>query len=99
MATIHADKTYTRLRDSRRKDHDPRAPQHSEELTEKPKLAEVSVIEPFYDAAEEQRLLEGMVRCYEEHGKEIMAEMQWWFDLPGPPLPDDDWSDVIPEDK
>jgi hypothetical protein len=78
MATIHADKTYTRLHGSRRKDR---------------------LIEPLDDAAEEKRLLDGMVRCYEQHGEAIMAEMQWWFDLPGPPLPDDDWSDVIPEDE
>jgi hypothetical protein len=68
MATINADKRYTRS-----------VP-----------IVEMSIVE-------EERLLDSFVRCYEEHGEEIMAEMQWWFDLPGPPLPNDDWSDVIPE--
>ena len=50
------------------------------------------------DILEEQRLLDGAVRCWEKHGKEIHDEMKWWLDLPGPPLPDDDWSTVFPED-
>jgi hypothetical protein len=70
-------------------------------LAEEAKLAGVSVMELLDNAAdvfEEERLLESFERCYEKHGEAIMAEMQWWLDLPGPPLPDDDWSDVIPED-
>lgn len=70
-------------------------------LAEEARLAGMSVIEVLDAAAdvlEEQRLLEGAVRSWEKHGKAMVAEMQWWLDLPGPPLPDDDWSDVIPED-
>jgi hypothetical protein len=67
-------------------------------LTEEAKLAGTSVIEVLDRAAdvlEEQRLLDSLERCYEEHGEAIMAEMKDWLDLPGPPLPDDDWSDVL----
>lgn len=70
-------------------------------LAEEAKLAGMSVIELLDNAAdviEEQRLLRGAVRSWQKHGKAMREEMQWWLDLPGPPLPDDDWSDDIPED-
>jgi hypothetical protein len=70
-------------------------------LAEEAKLAGTSMIEVLDTAAdmlEEQRLLEGMERSYEKHGDAIRAEMKWWLDMPGPPLPDDDWSDVLPDD-
>ena len=47
---------------------------------------------------EERRLLEGFVRSYEKYGDEIRAEMKDWMEMPGPPLPDDDWSDVIDDE-
>lgn len=102
MATKPADKTYTprlmkvvetttiRVRRSTQ-----------ERLAEEAKLAGMSVSELIDRAAgiiEEGRLLEGMVRCYEKHGEEIHAEMKDWLDMPGPPLPNDDWSDVFPDD-
>jgi uncharacterized protein (DUF2384 family) len=72
-----------------------------ERLAEEARLAGMSVIEVLDAAAdifEEQRLLAGAVQSWEKHGEAMVAEMQDWLDLPGPPLPDDDWSDVIPED-
>jgi hypothetical protein len=71
-------------------------------LAKEAELAGTSVIEVLDAAAdilEEQRLMAGAVRSWEKHGKAMREEMQWWLDLPGPPLPDDDWSDVIPEDE
>lgn len=53
------------------------------------------VLEVATNMLEEQRLLEGFVRSYEKYGDEIRAEMKDWMEMPGPPLPDDDWSDVI----
>jgi hypothetical protein len=47
---------------------------------------------------EEQRLMEGFVRSYEKHGAAIRAEMRDWLEMPGPPLPDDDWSDTFPDE-
>jgi uncharacterized protein (DUF1778 family) len=69
-----------------------------ERLAKEAELAGVSVIEVLDTAAdilEEQRLLEGAERSWEKHGKEMLEEMQWWLDLPGPPLPDDDWSELL----
>ena len=48
---------------------------------------------------EEQAMLTSFVRCYELHGDEIRAEMKDWLDMPDPPLPDDDWSDVLPPEE
>jgi hypothetical protein len=70
-------------------------------LADEAKLAGTSVIEVLDAAAdllEEQRLLAGAVQSWEKHGKAMQAEMKWWLDMPGPPLPDDDWSDVLPEE-
>ena len=70
-------------------------------LAEEAKLAGTSMIEVFEAAAdmlEEERLLESLERCYEKHGEAIHAEMKDWLDMPGPPLPDDDWSDVLADD-
>jgi hypothetical protein len=53
------------------------------------------VLEIAADVLEEQRMLAGFIRCYELHGDEIRAEMKDWMDMPDPPLPDDDWSDVL----
>ncbi len=80
-----------------------------ERLAEEANLAGVSLTELLEKAAgvfeeerllkaEEQRLLDGLVRCYEKHGEAIMAEMRDWLDMPGSPPPDD-WSDVIPKDE
>jgi hypothetical protein len=66
-------------------------------LAEEARLAGMSVIEVLDAAAdilEEQRLLDDLERTYEKHGAAIHAEMKDWLDMPGPPLPDDDWSDV-----
>ena len=110
MATKLADKTYTprlmevvdtttiRVRRSTQ-----------ERLAEEASLAGIDVTELLEKAAdafeedrlreaEEQRLLEGFVRCYEEHGDAIMAEMKDWLDMPGSPPPDDNWPDAPPND-
>ncbi len=52
------------------------------------------VLDAAADLLEEQRLLEGFERSYERHGAAIHAEMKDWMEMPDPPLPDDDWSDV-----
>jgi uncharacterized protein (DUF2384 family) len=57
------------------------------------------VMEAAVDMLEEQRLLQGFIRCYELHGDEIRAEMKDWLDMPGPPLPDDDSSDILPPEE
>lgn len=72
-----------------------------ERLVKEAKLAGTSVtqvLEKATDMLEEQRLLEGFVRSYEKHGDRIRAEMKDWLEAPGPPLPDDDWSDVSPDE-
>ncbi len=58
-----------------------------------------ALIEAATEYLEEQRMLEGFVRCYELHGDEIREEMKDWLEMPGPPLPDDDWSDVLPPEE
>jgi hypothetical protein len=66
-------------------------------LQKEAELAGTSVTEVLEVATrmlEEQRLLEGFVRSYEKYGDEIRAEMKDWMEMPGPPLPDDDWSDA-----
>jgi hypothetical protein len=45
---------------------------------------------------EEQRLLAGAVESWEKHGPEMREEMRDWLEMPGPALPDDDWSDTSP---
>jgi uncharacterized protein (DUF1778 family) len=70
-------------------------------LANEAKLAGTSVtdlLEAAADLLEEQRLLEGAARSWEKHGTAMQAEMKWWLDMPGPPLPDDDWSDVQPKE-
>lgn len=42
----------------------------------------------------EQRVLESAERSWEEHGAAMHEEMKDWLEMPGPPLPDDDWSDA-----
>jgi hypothetical protein len=67
-------------------------------LQKEAELAGTSVTEVLEVATrmlEEQRLLEGFVRSYEKYGDEIRTEMKDWMEMPGPPLPDDDWSDAI----
>jgi hypothetical protein len=46
------------------------------------------------DVLYEQRVLESAERSWEKHGDEMRAEMKDWLEMPGPPLPDDDWSDA-----
>jgi uncharacterized protein (DUF1778 family) len=56
------------------------------------------VLEEATKMLEEQRLLDGFVHSYEKYGDEIRAEMKDWLDMPGPPLPDDDWSKVVEDE-
>jgi len=70
-------------------------------LTQEAELAGKSVIEMLEIATEmlkEQRMLESMHRSYEKYGDEIHAEMAPWLNMPGPPLPDDDWSDLTSDE-
>jgi ABC-type taurine transport system substrate-binding protein len=65
-------------------------------LQKEAELAGTSVTEVLEAAAElleEQRMLDSFVRSYEKYGDEIRAEMKDWLNMPGPPLPGDDWSD------
>jgi hypothetical protein len=47
------------------------------------------------DVLYEQRVLESAERSWEKHGTAMREEMKDWLDMPGPPLPDDDWSDAL----
>ena len=70
-------------------------------LQKEAELAGKSVMQVLEEATsmlEQQRLIEGFVRSYEKHGDEIRAEMQDWMEMPGPPLPDDDWSNAISDE-
>ena len=44
---------------------------------------------------EEQRLLASAERSWEQHGAAMREEMKDWLEMPGPALPDDDWSDAL----
>lgn len=46
----------------------------------------------------EQRILASAERSWEKHGAEMREEMRDWLEMPGPPLPDDDWSDLASPD-
>jgi uncharacterized protein (DUF1778 family) len=46
------------------------------------------------DMLYEQRVLESAERSWEKHGDAMREEMRDWLEMPGPPLPDDDWSDL-----
>jgi hypothetical protein len=109
MAANTADKTYTGLSMAVVDTSTIRVPSRTQQrLAEEARLARISVTELLEKAAdiaeeerlfkaEEQRLLDSLVRCYEVHGEAIRAEMKDWLDMPGPP-PSDDWSDVISKD-
>jgi hypothetical protein len=57
------------------------------------------LLEMAADVLYEQRILEGAVRSWEKHGPAMREEMKDWLEMPGPPLPDDDWSDLDTPDK
>jgi hypothetical protein len=46
------------------------------------------------DMLYEQRILDSAERSWEKHGAAMREEMKDWLEMPGPPLPDDDWSDL-----
>lgn len=56
------------------------------------------VLELAADVLEEQTILESAERSWEKHGDALREEMKDWLDMPGPPLPDDDWSDLASPD-
>jgi hypothetical protein len=89
MASVET--TTIRVRRSTHKRLQEEAQHRGESVTE--------VMEAAADMLEEQRLLQGFIRCYELHGDEIRAEMKDWMDMPDPPLPDDDWSDILLPDE
>ncbi len=57
------------------------------------------LLEAATELLEEQRMLNSFERSYELHGDEIREEMKDWLEMPGPPLPADDWSDPEPPGK
>jgi uncharacterized protein (DUF1778 family) len=71
-----------------------------ERLQKEAELAGKSVTQVLEEATElleEQRMLEDLVRLYEEHGDEIREEMKDWLELPSEGLPDDHWSGASPD--
>ncbi len=56
-----------------------------------------AVLEAAADLLEEERLLAGMARSHEQHADALKAEMAIWDGTLADGLPDDDWSDVIPD--
>ncbi|MGV1048766.1 MAG: hypothetical protein ACOYD4_09630 [Solirubrobacterales bacterium] len=71
-------------------------------LQKEAELAGKSVTEVLEIAAEileEQRLLASAVESWEKHGPEMVAEMKDWLEMPGPPLPEDDWSGVTSDES
>jgi len=56
-----------------------------------------AVLEAAADLLEEERLLAGMARSHELHADALKAEMAIWDGTLADGLPDDDWSDVIPD--
>lgn len=67
-----------------------------ERLTKEAELAGKSVTEMLEIATtmlEEQRMLASAIRSWEEHGDAMREEMKDWLDMPGPSLPEYDWSD------
>jgi uncharacterized protein (DUF2384 family) len=71
-----------------------------ERLQKEAKLAGKSVTQVLEEATElfeEQRMLDSFVRSYEKYGGEIREEMKDWLEMPSDGLPDDDWSDVVPD--
>lgn len=71
-------------------------------LQKEAELAGKSVTQVLEEAAElleEQRMLASFVRSYEEYGDEIREEMKDWLNLPSDGLPDDDWSDAVPDEE
>jgi len=57
------------------------------------------VLEAATDLLEEQRLLEGMARSHEEHADAMRAEMAVWDATLADGLPDDDWSEELPDEN
>jgi len=56
-----------------------------------------AVLEAATDLLEEERLLAGMARSHERHADALKAEMAAWDGTLADGLPDDDWSDFIPD--
>lgn len=72
-----------------------------ERLAKEAELAGKSVTQVLEEATElleEQRMLEDFVRLYERYGDEIREEMKDWLEMPSAGLPDDDWSDALPDE-
>jgi hypothetical protein len=56
------------------------------------------LLEVAADMLYEHRVLESAERSWEKHGAAMREEMKDWLEMPGPPLPDDDWSDLAGPD-
>jgi uncharacterized protein (DUF2384 family) len=89
MASVET--TTIRVRRSTHKRLQEEAEQRGKSVTE---LLDVAA-----DVLYEQRILEEAVRSWEKHGPAMREEMKDWLEMPGPPLPDDDWSDLDSPDE
>ncbi|MBS1880668.1 MAG: hypothetical protein JST31_14245 [Actinobacteria bacterium] len=85
MASVET--TTIRVRRSTQKRLQEEAEQRGTSVTE--------VLEVAADILEEQRLLESAELSWGKHGSALREEMKDWLDMPGPRLPDDDWSDAL----
>lgn len=56
------------------------------------------VLEAAVDVLEEQRLLDGMARSHAEHADAMKAEMAIWDATLADGLPDEDWSEAVPDE-
>ena len=82
MASVET--TTIRVRRSTQKRLQAEAESRGESVTE--------LLEMAADLLYEQRILASAERSWEKHGAEMREEMKDWLEMPGPPLPDDDWS-------
>jgi uncharacterized protein (DUF2384 family) len=88
MASVET--TTIRVRRSTHQRLQKEAEQRGKSVTE---LLEVAA-----DVLYEQRILESAERSWERHGGGMREEMKDWLEMPGPTLPDDDWSDLADRD-
>jgi uncharacterized protein (DUF1778 family) len=84
MASVET--TTTRVRRSTQKRLQEEAESRGKSVTE---LLDVAA-----DVLYEQRILESAERSWEKHGAAMREELKDWLEMPGPPHPDDDWSDL-----
>jgi hypothetical protein len=89
MASVET--TTIRVRRSTQKRLQEEAEQRGKSVTE---LLDIAA-----QALYEERVLESAERSWEKHGPAMHEEMKDWLEMPGPPLPDDDWSDLAADSE